>query len=168
MLQPSRIVSWFGIVLVGGLTVSLFSGCGEATPKPTTEQARVTGSVSFDGKALPLDSSVVFFCSDHGATAAGTIDSLGKFQLAATIAGIGIPVGRYKVMVRPPAPPAADVNNQQAYAEMMRAGGTAKKDAETAPSNIPKPFLSLSTTTLTLELKPGDNNFDIDLAKLAK
>ncbi len=158
--RSHRVLHW----VLGTLGCFMLAGCG-GEPKPTTEQAAVTGSVTFDGKPVPLDSSVVFYCGDHAATAAGKVDSLGKFQLAASIPRIGIPAGRYQVMIRPPAPPTANVSDPAGYAQMMQ---PKKTTAEEGIKEIPKQFMAFATSKLIFELKPGPNNFDLDLAKLSK
>ena len=101
-------------------------GCGPKPVRPPqSEQASVTGSVMFEGKPVTLDSTVVFYCKDKDATAAGKLDSLGKFSLKGAQSSVGIPVGRYVVMVSPPEPPmttsaAADVNSPEFIREAHR------------------------------------------------
>ncbi len=147
----------------------VIQGCEKGTPAPTGEQASVTGSVMLDGKPVALDSSVVFFCQDKDATASGKVDSLGKFSLKAARPAVGIPVGRYVVMVRPPEKPmstsAAAGPSSPDYQKAMMQGGDAKPPTST---DIPEAFLSLDTSKLALELKAGPNTFDIDLAKVGK
>lgn len=145
-------------------------GCGPKPVRPPqSEQASVTGSVMFEGKPVTLDSTVVFYCKDKDATAAGKLDSLGKFSLKGAQSSVGIPVGRYVVMVSPPEPPmttsaAADVNSPEYQKKMMQ--GTVENPEP--PKDIPATFLSLDKSTLALELKAGPNSFDIDLAKIGK
>jgi hypothetical protein len=160
LVRSHRSLPW----VLGAWGCFLLVGCG-GEPKPTTDQAAVTGSVTYDGKPVPLDSSVVFYCADHAATAAGKVDSLGKFQLAASIPRIGIPAGRYQVMIRPPAPPTANVSDEASYAQLMQ---PKKTTAEEGVKEIPKQFMALATSKLVFELKAGPNNFDLDLAKLSK
>jgi hypothetical protein len=150
------------------LTVLTLSGCG-GDPKPTTDQAAVSGTLLFDGKPVTAESSVVFYNEDAGATAAGKVDSLGKFQLKGTIPSIGIPIGRYKVMVSPPTTAVVDSNDMANYNAMMSGGGAKAAAKPKAPSDIPAEFLTLKSSTMSLELKAGENALgDIDLKKIAK
>jgi hypothetical protein len=142
------------------------SGCGSGGPgAPKGPQASVSGSLTNDGKPIKLDSSVVFYCPEAAATAAGKVDALGKFSLNAANPAIGVPAGRYQVMVRPPEPPPMPAGNTDAYKNMMMAGGNTDKKPE-RPSEIPEKFQTLESSTLVLEVKAGPNTFDIDLAKL--
>ena len=151
-------------VWLGGALI-FAAGCGnsEKRPDPGT-QATVTGSTMLkDGKPLAVDSVVTFYCDAASATAGGKIDALGKFSLTAADARNGIPAGRYKVMVRPPEKAAAPVGSDD-YKKMMMAG--AQTAAPKTDGEIPVEFQSLDSTKLSLEVKSGANNFDIDLAKL--
>jgi len=144
-------------------------GCGESAPKKEP-QAEVSGSVTFDGAPITIDSAVIFSSKDKGATAAGKVDSLGKFQLAAGNPNIGIPAGRYQVMIRPPAAAAVEVSqNSEEYKKMMMAGAAkATKPTAQGTKDIPAKFHSFDTSEIVLELKPGPNTFDFPLDKLDK
>lgn len=166
MIRLVRASSPFCLFSFALLTVCL-AGCGGGgggRPAPTTKQATVSGSVVNNGTPIKTDSSVVFFCTEAGATLAGKIDALGKFNLGAADPAIGIPVGRYQVMVRPPEPKSVQTTSAD-YAKMMQ-GGSNPTAAAATPSDIPQPFLALDTTPLILEVKEGPNTFDIDLAKI--
>jgi hypothetical protein len=137
-------------------------GCG-GSPTPKTAQAKVSGTITYDGSPIPLDSSVVFSCMDPSATAAGKVDSLGKYSLTGGDPSLGIPVGRYKVMIRPAIPPAPVMGTPEYSATMS---GKVKPAA--APKEIPTKFHALDTSGLVLEVKAGDNTFDFDLLKLSQ
>jgi len=145
---------------------SFLAGCGEGEKKPDpSTQATVSGSVLKDGKPIAVDSVVTFFCDKSSAMAGGKIDALGKFSLTSSDPRNGIPAGRYKVSVRPPEKAVAVSSSGEDYKKMMMSGG-----AQPAPvqnnSEIPVEFQSIESTKLSLEVKAGANNFDIDLAKL--
>lgn len=143
----------------------LFSvtGCGEKEAKPTDPQASVSGSVTFNGTPVTVDSSVVFICKDKGATAAGLVDSLGNYSLRGGIGSIGIPAGRYQVAIRAPNVPAPAVGTKE-YEEFM----SGKNKQSERPKDIPSQFEMFETSGIVLEVKPGENKFDFDLAKLKK
>ena len=148
------------------------SGCGDATPKPdASKMATISGSVTIEGKAVAAETHVVFFNKDKAATAAGKTDSLGKFSLTEADARIGIPAGRYEVMIRPPDPPPMKIDSDD-YKKMMSgavapADGVAPKPVQRT-SEIPSRFQDFLTSKLALEVKTGPNTFDIDLAKIAE
>ncbi len=166
----SRSSRWLPcITMICSLSTILICGCGAGPDRPKGEQASVTGTVMFDGKPVTFDSTVVFYSKDKDATAAGTIDAAGKFSLKGAQPKIGIPVGQYVVMVRPPEPPMttsiATGPSSPDYQKKMMQGAEAKPEA---PKDIPAVFLSLDKSTLKLELKSGPNSFDIDLSKIGK
>lgn len=143
------------------------SGCGSAVPKPdAATQAEVAGSVTNEGKPIAANSSIVFYCPEKGTTLAGKIDSLGKFSLKESDPAVGIPGGRYQVMIRPPEPPPVPMSTQsEDYKKMMSGGGTTAPPSPAANSEIPQKLQSFDSSGIALEVKPGPNTFDIDLAK---
>lgn len=157
-MQRSQFVG----LVVCSLTLT-FLGCGEPEAKPTDPQATVTGSLTNNGANVTPETSIVFFCKEKNATAAGQVDSLGKFSLTPGVASIGIPAGRYQVMVRPPEPPAPTIGSKE-YEDFM--SGKVKKPEP--PKDVPAVFGSFDTSGITVEVKSGENNFDFDLAKLLK
>ncbi len=147
------------------LVTVLASGCSEDSAEPTGEQATVTGKVTYDGTPVTLDSSVVFSCLDPAVTAAGEIDSLGNYTLRPANPDVGIPIGRYRVMIRPPAPPPVQMGSEE-YKQIMQQGANAEAARTPTAGDIPEKFTSFDTSGIVLELKPGPNTFDFDLAKL--
>lgn len=138
-------------------------GCGEPEAKPTDPQAQISGTVTNNGANVTPDTTIVFFCKEKNATAAGLVDSLGKYTIRPGAGSIGIPAGRYQVMIRAPEPPAPALGTKE-YEDFM--SGKAKR-AEPA-KDVPSQFGSFDTSGITLEVKSGDNTFDFDLAKLLK
>jgi len=120
--------------------------------------------VTKEGKPITLDSSIVFFCPESAATVGGKIDALGKFSLKASDPAIGIPPGRYQVMIRPPEAPKPAVGTD-AYKNMMMGTGSTEKKEETV-GEIPSKFQAFDTSEIVYEVKAGPNTYDIDLAKL--
>lgn len=162
-----------------GLAAIGLSGCGEKGP--TTPQATVSGSVTIDGKPIEVDSTVTFFSENEGANAGGVIDSMGNYNIKAGDPRIGIPVGLYKVSIRPPSPVTSTMGSASAeggssaetpdYMKMMGKPATparANAKGAAAASKIPDEFQTLGTTPIVLELQSGPNKLDFDLAKLAK
>ncbi len=140
------------------------AGCGssEAEIKPTGPQASITGKVTNDGANVTVGSSVTFFCKEKDATASGQIDSQGKYTLSSSVGSIGVPAGRYQVMIRgPELPPPVSSKD---YQDIM-SGKVKKPDP---PKDIPAQFTSYDTSGISVEVKAGANNFDFDLAKLSK
>ena len=75
--------------------VLLASGCSSEPALTSTDpQATVSGTITFEGKPVPLDTSVVFYCKDKGVTAGGIVDSLGKYSLVGSQPALGLPAGR--------------------------------------------------------------------------
>ncbi|MCA9055849.1 MAG: hypothetical protein KDA75_18570 [Planctomycetaceae bacterium] len=162
LIRPgrSRCGHRFGLASLGLLILTI-AGCGGGTPAPTDAQAKVTGKATYDGKPLPVDSAIVFYCPEKAATASGKVDSLGGYSLTGSMPGIGIPAGRYQVMFSAPALPPPVVGTPEYEQAMM---GHIKDPP--LPKEIPQKFTSFATSKLVLEVKEGDNTFDFDLAKL--
>jgi hypothetical protein len=154
-----------GIVLTL-LCSGLLNGCGGGPPvkvPDASQQATISGKVTLDGtKPAGVDSSVVFYCPEKGATAGGKLDALGSYSVKAADASIGVPAGRYQVMVNPPSAPAVDMNSEEYKKKMMSGGGA----PEAPKSDIPAKFNSYTTSNIVLEIKPGPNTIDLDLSKL--
>ena len=146
--------------------MNFLSGCGSDKPVDPGKQATISGSVTIDGKPIATGSNVVYYCSELSATAAGMVDSLGKFTLKPADPKIGIPVGRYEVMVTPPQKVAPTVGTDE-YQKMMMSGGTTGVKSDDG-SGIPQKFQAFDTSKISLEVKSGPNTFDFDLAKLGE
>lgn len=138
-------------------------GCGEPEAKPTDPQAQISGTVTNKGANVTPDTTVVFYCKDKNATAAGLVDSLGKYTLRSGVSSIGIPAGRYQVMIRAPEPPAPAIGTKE-YEDFM--SGKAKRPE--SAKDVPPQFGAFDTSGITLEVKAGENTFDFDLDKLLK
>ena len=153
----------FASVLFLAFTIAA-AGCGaEREAKPTDPQASVSGTVTYNGENVTPDSSIVFFCTVKNATAAGQVDSLGKFSLKPGVSSIGIPAGRYQVMVRAPDPPAPALGTKE-YEGFM-SGKTKRPEPA---KDVPAVLGAFDTSGVSVEVKVGENNFDFDLAKLVK
>lgn len=148
-------------ILAAGL-FALSMGCNGGEELTSTDpQATVSGTVTFEGKPITLDSKVVFFCKDKDATASGAVDSLGKYSLTSGRPALGIPAGRYQVMISPPSAPPPPVGSDDYKKAMM-----GKMAPPPAPKDIPTKFSSFETSKIVLEVKAGENVFDFDLSKL--
>lgn len=151
-------------ILFSLLALGAVSGCAKGDPAPTTPQASVSGTVTYDGVPVTLDANVVFFCQDAGATAAGKVDSLGKYSLTPAQKKLGIPAGRYQVGISPPLKLPPPVGDTPEYKEFM----LSQSKGPSAPKDLPAKFHSYTQSGIVLEVKAGDNTFDFDLAKLEK
>ncbi len=148
------------------LCAGLLCGCGGPKVKlpDQSQQATISGKVTLDGtKPAPLNSSVVFYCTDKGAIVSGTVDAAGSYTIQTADKSIGIPAGKYKVTVRPPEAAAVKVGSDDYKSKMMPGGAK----TEEPKSVIPAKFQNLADTKIELEIKPGANpNVDLDLSKL--
>lgn len=145
--------------------LGLMIGCGGPAPKrpDAADQSTISGKVTLDGaKPVPLDTNVIFFNADKGATVSGKADALGNYSIQSADKTIGIPSGRYQIAVRPAPPPEVQINSEE-YKRQMMSGGAPKKPENT--SEIPERFHTLEQTKIVLEIKPGANTIDLDLSK---
>lgn len=148
------------------LCSGLLCGCGggpQAKVPDASQQATISGKVTLDGTApAGLDSTVVFYCTEKGATAGGKLDALGNYSVKAADPSVGVPAGRYQVMVNPPPAPTVDMSSEEYKKRMMSGGGA----PEAPKSDIPAKFNTYATSNIVLEIKPGANTIDLDLSKL--
>lgn len=127
---------WSSMLLV----VALLSGCGPADPEH--EMAKISGTVTHDGKPLP-DGRVVFL-NAKGPDAEAKIGPDGKYATE-------LAVGETQVLVeyREPTPPPANPDRP----EMPMPG----------KSFIPEKYSSFATSNLKVTVQSGDNTYDIPL-----
>lgn len=151
-------------IALGLLCVVSLCGCPKGASTPTTPQASVGGSVTYDGTPVTLDANVVFYCKDSNATASGQVDSLGKYSLVASDKKVGIPAGRYQVGISPPVKVSPQAVDSPEYKAMM----LGQSKPAPPPKDLPVKFHSYMQSGIILEVKAGENTFDFDLAKLEK
>ncbi|MHB8901481.1 MAG: carboxypeptidase-like regulatory domain-containing protein [Thermoguttaceae bacterium] len=130
-------------------------GCGKGGPALGT----VSGTVTMDGK--PLENALVTFTPAAGGRGStGTTDASGKYELA-FIDGKGALVGGHKVTVTslPKAVAAVEVSSDSP--EYANQGSSADYDSAAVNETIPAKYNTQST--LTFEVKPGPNTYDIPI-----
>jgi len=120
------------------LFVCSFMGCSASPYEGRT--AKVSGKVSLDGS--PISVGNVLFMMEDGHAASCPIGADGFFATECR-------PGKYKVAVSPP----------ELIDPLSSGGGNAARVA------IPNRFQDLGTSGLSVELKAGDNTYDIPLAK---
>jgi hypothetical protein len=120
-------------ISLGGLAVA-FVGCGGDDFNP--EYRQVSGTVTLDG--VPLNKGTVSLMPDAGTnTAAGEIDSSGKFQLSTHKLGDGVPPGKYR----------AGITAWEVVPEMQDDGTMVE-----GKSLIPEKYMNPQTSGLTAEI----------------
>ncbi|MBN1394170.1 MAG: hypothetical protein JW959_04035 [Pirellulales bacterium] len=131
--------------------LAMFSGCGP--DRPTT--APVGGKITYQGK--PVAEGTIIFYPKHGRLAIGKIGPDGAYRLTTFTSNDGAAPGLYVVTIE-----AKQVS-----------GGYQPKSLEDelkkgfgAPTIIwlaPQIYAERETSTLTAEVKPGENTIDFDL-----
>lgn len=109
-------------------------------------QNGTTGSVSgkVTHKGTPVTTGTLnFFAPDKGVGADAKLGSGGEFTFATPL-----PAGKYKVYIQPPLP------------EQLPPGSKPKKQEKL---NVPLKYQDASKSDLYREVKPGKNEFPIDL-----
>ncbi|MEM9644920.1 MAG: hypothetical protein AAF989_07990 [Planctomycetota bacterium] len=137
----------FGHLCLPVCLLVLAVGCGNET-----ELASVTGTVTFNGE--PADSILVNFMPDpekqtEGGMSSAITDDEGRFELSyqGEGKGKGAAVGFHRVVVNDLVP------------ENFRGAG-APPESRVAPD-----LMSASRTRLRLEVKPGEQQFEIELVE---
>ena len=125
------------IILLLALVAS--SGCGGPERPPL---ARVTGSVTIDGK--PLADATVRFTPEEGRPSTGVTDSNGKFELVYTADSKGAMLGKHTIRIEPQT---TDDDLSEEEDQARRAQFPAKAQ----------------DGTLSFEVKAGSNEVEIEL-----
>jgi len=124
------------------LVVSL-AGCGQ-----NSRLGRVSGTVRLDGK--PVTSGVVQFVPAAGRAATGKIDSDGTYRLGTYGESDGALIGPHKVAIV-----AYEAGDDSRPAYELR-------NVKRKPL-VPTRYMSVGTSGLTADVKPGRNEFTFDL-----
>lgn len=106
---------------------------------------------------LKAGTQVVFMHAEKGYAAYGSTDDAGNFQIASWNDG-NMPVGRYRVMIQPPA---GDINPETASSEELLNDPELSEAA--AEAEFPFKYRQTSTSGLAYEVVQGPNTFNIDL-----
>lgn len=139
-LGTSRIYSWQAML---GLLAAMSLGCG----KPADERtAVVSGTVTLQG--APLDAGTVLFMSEDGNAASESLAPDGSYTVRCR-------PDRYKIAVTPPPPPDP----------LGIPAGAAVSQVPPSGKLIPKRYQELGSSGLTVEVKKGNNRFDILMSK---
>jgi hypothetical protein len=137
----------------------LAAGCGRKDRPPL---GRVSGTITYNGKAL-AKAAVVFFPEQEGfRSALGETDEQGRYTLWTYDPGDGAPVGKHKVTVTlRGAPEKAEMHPSvigkgkgEAYYEQV---------AATGKPLIPEKYFNPMTSGLTADVQRGSNTFDFPL-----
>ena len=149
------------VILVGA---SVLPGCstgggGRDYKIDPAQQATITGTVKYGKKTLPVGCVVTFFNPDVAIAAVGFLDEAGNYTLKPAEKETGLPAGKYLVTITPPPPPpmtAEEYKKMEANAMAM---------TQKVYKELPPKFYNSLSSGLAFEIKPGPNNFDIDLEK---
>jgi hypothetical protein len=139
-LRRSTRISRTAVVL---LLMALVAGCGQ-----DSKLGSVHGTVRLDGN--PLKSGSVQFTPAAGRAATGTIQTDGTYTLGTYGSSDGALIGTHKVAII-----AYDVSGPQRPAyEMIN---------QKSKPLVPQRYMSVGTSGLTFDVKPGENQADFDL-----
>lgn len=129
------------LILASMIAVLGFScvGCGS---NKRSDLGQVQGTVTMDGS--PLADAQIIFSPEGGRPSTGVTDAAGKYTLAYIRDIKGAAVGKHSVRIETLPPPTSDHEVNQVFIEKI----PAKYNAE---------------TTLTADVKPGENTVDFPL-----
>ena len=145
------------------LTVCCFGCSGSGTE---VELEKVSGVVTMDGK--PLADAVVVFTPEKGNPSTAQTDAAGKYELAHRGNAMGAIPGKHEVRIttgQPPTPavdPDADADADVSQLETATGIGFEEAESEAAKKD-PIPAKYNTNTTLTADVKTGENTINFDL-----
>lgn len=123
--------------------VSILSGCSP-TPEDQPEIGFVTGIVALDGEPVP--GAVIDFAPASGRPSSGITDEEGRYELAYNPTTKGAKIGKHTVRI-----------STHRYIENSDGSTTEQKEVIPEKYNV--------QSTLTVEVKPGENDFPFSLDK---
>ncbi len=129
-----------------GLVFVVVVGCGSNEPPTGT----VRGSITFNGDPIK-GGNINFYDKKTGIAARANLDEKGQFVVADTLKP-----GKYSVFVFPPDPPHPIMDNPTKPSTVKFDLGELAK--------IPDKYRSEITTDIQVEVKPGENTFDLKIA----
>lgn len=134
--RASCLWSWLGIVISSGI----LAGCGPN--QLATYPTEVT--VTLPNNEPASNFRIIFRSLDHGVTARGTTDKMGKCKLTTFEGSDGAVLGKHSAAVGPSIPDEAS-------------------GAAVRPPSIPLRYTRFRTSGLSYEVQEQDNNFEIQL-----
>ena len=138
LLETAKVIFLLNLICVVG------SGCGGSQTDDQPDLGTVTGTVTMDGAALP--GAMVIFSPEKGRSSMGTTDSEGKYEMVYVGDTKGAKIGNHTISI---------TTVQEDSSE--ESGGEAASFKETIPAKYN------TNSTLTEEVKAGDNVFDFEL-----
>jgi hypothetical protein len=141
---PQRFAHCAWMLLFSMTLFACFAGCSQ-----DTRVGSVNGIVRLDGQ--PLSKGTVRFVPASGRAASGKIQSDGTFTLGTFGESDGALIGAHQVAII-------------AYETepLHRTSAGPPPPVKTTPL-VPKRYMSVSTSRLTADVKPGQNQFEFDL-----
>ena len=138
---------------------------------PPGETGTVSGKATFNGNPIPAGASVMMLHKKTGQIAMGTVKEDGSFDLRMR-GGSKILAGVYDVGVTPPEGGEADETTpastddpdaiKDAY---LSAGSSDDKVTDDSWPEIPKKWRSAEASGQTYDVKPGANEWNLELKK---
>jgi hypothetical protein len=125
------------------LALPFVAACSNSSEVPT---ATVSGKVTLGG--APVPAGTVLFMTDDGQAATAELNPDGTYHVHCR-------PGRYKVSLTPPPPPDP----------LAAPGGSVRSLPVTVSQSIPQRYRDLGRSGLSVEVKAGDNTYDIPLTK---
>lgn len=135
-----------------GLVVFGCSGGNDYGPTGT-----VSGRLLYKGQPLTPGTAVVFKNLTTGRACMGTTGKEGDFTLNSWNKG-NLPIGRYEVMIQPPAPVDPETIDPQALIDNPKLMESTK-----VKFDFPKKYSQVATSGLSFEVKDGKNEYPIEL-----
>lgn len=140
----------YGLVALLAIAGLSLGGCGAKE-----ELGPVSGRVSSHGE--PVTNAIIKFHEfSRGIHIQAELDEQGRYEVGMA-AGMGLPLGTYQVAVVPKIelPP---ISVQLSAAEIDKRLNPQRKD-------LPKKYWDEKTSELVVEVKSGQNDYDIELAE---
>jgi hypothetical protein len=150
-----------GLGLGLGTLIFTSSGCGSGLKKP--EMGKVRGTVTYKG--APVTTGLVTFFPAEGGTgeagqpAISELSSDGSFELTTFDTGDGAVLGQHKAVVVAKSKGGEPIPEGKIPSQLPED----LKKYEGPKPLVPEKYMSAEKTPLRYKVRPGDNNFAIEL-----
>ena len=134
------------LLAAGFLAILLTAGCGDSGPATGT----VSGTVTVDGTAPGIGSSISFISEDGKSPSSGSLLEAGKFS-------VKVPVGKMKVAIRALRPMAKQRPKQDG-----------PSSGEISEDSLGEEYSDEKKTTLKIDVKSGSQEKNWDLKSIGK
>jgi hypothetical protein len=151
-----------GVVVVLSIPLLVVAGCTGSDSISLGKLVPVKGKVTCNGQPAPAGCVITFQHTERNFPASAETAADGSYTLLFN-GKPEVPLGTYKVSIRPPAGEAefANPSDPEAYKKMMEKAPMARGNAPAKTATIPKKYASPETSGVTFTVVENQTEYDV-------